>query len=82
MFQSINSSVTKFAKYNKAFNHETLGIALNKCKELAKKFYFILCTKISTIIILTNILKFISRFVSCYFIDFNQNKRLIHCIKE
>jgi len=40
MFQSINSSITKFAKYNKSFNHKTLGIALNKCKELAKKILF------------------------------------------
>ena len=52
MFQSINSSITKFSKYNKAFNHKTLDIALNKYKELAKKYYFILYSKISTVIIL------------------------------
>jgi len=30
MFQSINSTSTKFAKYNKTFNHKTYATVLNK----------------------------------------------------
>ena len=36
MFQSINSTVRKFAKYIKTFNHKTYDTALNKYTELAK----------------------------------------------
>jgi hypothetical protein len=49
--QSINSSITKFAKYHKTFNHATKDIDLNKYKELAKKHNSTIYGKILKIII-------------------------------
>jgi hypothetical protein len=36
MFQSINSTITKFAKYKKTFNHKTQETALNKYIQVAR----------------------------------------------
>jgi len=38
-FLSINSSITKFAKYNRTCNHKTQDIALNKYTEFAEQYH-------------------------------------------